>query len=84
MIILEYRCEDCLSFFETAFSLKFDGIVKCVSCGRENVLRVKDMRYCPNKHFCPNSNKFLDVSRDHLVGIRDVFSENLEICTSCK
>ena len=75
MLIYEYKCDDCSAVFEHSNSIKG---ASCIMCESDDVKRVTETLFSPNKLFCPKEKKIKKRSiRDRLT---DLFGEERGKC----
>ncbi len=81
MLVLQYRCGECSSFFEYLHGASNKEKVDCIACGSLNVLRSNDVPFYPNKNFCPH-DKTLDkeVLKDTL---KVIMHDKSQKCGGC-
>lgn len=81
MLVLQYKCGECSSFFEYLYGALGGEGIDCIACGSQNVQRSSDVPFYPNKNFCPHDKELnMDVLKDSL---KSIMHDKSQKCGGC-
>ena len=70
MPVFQFQCQDCFAIFDHMFGIKIYDNINCVNCGTENINRLNETVFYPNKNFCPHDKELnLDNLTKQMSGI---------------